>query len=88
MIPRVIFRTDGPAECARCPAKLGPSVMSFFNEDILCLACAEEEKGCPNYAAARAAEEAAVAAGNTNFPGVGLKREDIAHLIGALARRG
>jgi hypothetical protein len=51
-------------------------VMSRFNTDMLCDACEKKEKDHPKYKAARDAEDAAVRAGDYNFPGVG-KPDDL-----------
>ena len=46
--------------------------MSMFNEQTICMDCAEKERARPDYKATRDAEIAAVRAGNRNFKGVGL----------------
>lgn len=60
--------------CARCQKSLkGIShSMSFFNTDICCLDCLEEEKKHPRYQEAKEAELEAVRRGDYNFPGIGL----------------
>ena len=59
--------------CDRCGADLaGGRTMSMFNEQCICLSCADAERRRPDYEAAREAERAAVAAGDRNFKGVGL----------------
>lgn len=45
--------------------------MSWFNRDLICMACASAEGSHPDYPAARSAEHAAVKRGDFNFPGVG-----------------
>jgi len=45
--------------------------MSFFNTQMCCMKCIEEERKHPKYAEAKAAEEAALKAGNFNFQGIG-----------------
>lgn len=57
--------------CQRCGAEGTSKTTSYFNIDWICGSCVEREKAHPAYAAARAAEEAAVKAGNYNFAGVG-----------------
>ncbi len=47
-------------------------VMSFFNTQMICLACEAAEKAHPAYVAAHEAEVAACLRGDYNFPGVGL----------------
>jgi hypothetical protein len=65
--------TPWPTHCARCHADFASvaSIMSKFNLDTLCLDCKNRERLHPDYAAADAAEVAAVRAGQLNFPGVG-----------------
>ena len=58
--------------CDRCGKPLTVRTMSMFNTDTICMECAEAERRRPDYEAARAAEEAAVRAGDRNFKGVGL----------------
>jgi hypothetical protein len=58
--------------CDRCGRETIVLKMSWFNTDNLCLDCQAEEAAHPQYAEARAAEEAAVRRGDFNFPGVGL----------------
>jgi len=57
--------------CDRCHEETDVTIMSYFNTDELCLDCSDAEKQHPQYAEARAAEEAAVRDGNYNFPGIG-----------------
>lgn len=60
-------------ECDRCGGSLlGGRTMSMFNEDCICLSCAEAERKRADYEKAREAERAAVKAGNRNFKGIGL----------------
>ena len=58
--------------CDRCGKPLTVRTMGFFNTDVICPDCAEAERKHPGYAAAHAAEVAAVRAGDWNFKGVGL----------------
>lgn len=57
--------------CDRCHKETSVSKMSWFNLDRLCLECQDEESKHPRFELARATEEAAVAQGNYNFPGIG-----------------
>lgn len=57
--------------CQRCGQKSLGYSMSFFNEDLICFDCIDKERRHPEYAAAHAAEKAAVLRGDYNFPGVG-----------------
>lgn len=58
--------------CDRCGKKTDIHTMSKFNTQECCPACIDAEKKNPRYAEACRAEEAAVRAGNYNFPGIGL----------------
>lgn len=62
--------------CARCGDRLVVSSMSYFNEDICCMDCLDDEKLAPGYGIARERELQAVKAGVRNFAGVGLSAED------------
>ena len=66
--------------CERCGAHTRATSMSYFTTLTLCMDCKHDEKGAPNYARARAAEEAACRAGDFNFVGIGLAPEDAAYL--------
>ena len=58
--------------CDRCHKPLnGCSIMSMFNEDIICMKCKMEEKKDPRYEKALKAERDACAHGNFNFKGIG-----------------
>lgn len=70
------YRFFTQPDCDRCHKPLTDGrIMSWFNEDALCLDCSEAEKTRPDYPAARDAEAAALKAGNRNFPGIGYKEE-------------
>lgn len=59
--------------CDRCGGELnGGRTMSMYNEDTICMKCADAERRRDDYARARDAERAAVLSGNRNFRGVGL----------------
>ena len=58
--------------CDRCGRGSINFTMSWFNEEMICTACSNKEKERPDYKEARAAEHAAVVAGDRNFPGIGL----------------
>lgn len=63
-------------KCERCGAETGVTIMSMFNTQTICLDCKDGEARHPSYLQARAAEEAAVRAGNSNFPGAGFQPGD------------
>lgn len=58
--------------CARCRRQTDITIMSMFNEDIVCLDCKDIEEKHPDYTRARDVEHQAVLAGDYKFPGVGL----------------
>jgi hypothetical protein len=62
----------GNSICDRCRLPMRLWSMSYFNEDLICDDCDKKERAHPLFAEAQATEEAAVRAGNYNFPGVGL----------------
>jgi hypothetical protein len=57
--------------CARCGVKTDTTIMSKFNEDILCLDCEDVERRHPKYPEAVRAEAEAVRDGDDFFPGIG-----------------
>lgn len=60
--------------CDRCGGSLaGGRTMSMYNEQCICMACAEAEQKRTDYDKAREAERAAVKAGDRNFKGIGLR---------------
>lgn len=76
-----------PEYCDRCDAKLRSSIMSKFNQDIICLDCRTDEKLAPGYKKASEAELQAVRSGVWNYSGVGLSAEDRAFLKQRRAER-
>lgn len=73
--------------CERCGAPLIGWGVSYFDTDTCCAACLDDEREAPGYEAARAAEAAAVRAGDLNFRGVGLSPADAAFLAERRAAR-
>ena len=63
-------------ECDRCHKHCSGTIMSKYNTDELCMQCKGDERTLPTYAAANAAEIAAVRQGDYNFAGVGLTADD------------
>lgn len=57
--------------CNRCLNKANPSIMSMFNEDILCMKCKDIEIKHPSYKQALEADIAEIKSGNYNFHGIG-----------------
>jgi ribosomal protein L37E len=60
-------------KCDRCGKETNVHIMSFFNEDDICLDCKEAEKQRPDYKDAVAEDEAAIKRGDYNFKGIGWK---------------
>ena len=57
--------------CDRCGQPTGGiTIMSIFNEDVICMSCKKDEKNDPDYEAASQAEMQAVRNGNNNFKGI------------------
>jgi hypothetical protein len=57
--------------CDRCGQPTdGATIMSIFNEDVICMTCKELEKEDPDYKAASIAEMQAVRNGDNNFKGI------------------
>jgi len=84
---RYVKFPPGVHTCGRCRALNVATTMSFFDEQMLCQDCREDETFAPNYAAARAAEKEAVRSGNQRFPGIDLADEDRAVLADRLSAR-
>lgn len=62
--------------CERCNQPTnGITIMSMFNEQIICLKCKEKEKKRGDYDKAVQADIEEIKKGNFNFKGIGLKEE-------------
>jgi len=59
------------AKCMRCSVETNVTIMSMFNEDILCMECKDKEAKHSDYKWARDVEHQAVCDGNYNFAGIG-----------------
>ena len=57
--------------CHRCGKETRVHTMSRYSTALICMDCEDAEKKRPDYKRAHAAEEAAVRAGDYNFPGIG-----------------
>lgn len=57
--------------CDRCFEKTISLTGSYFNTEMICPACAKEEREDPRFEDARRAEHEAVRRGDYNFPGIG-----------------
>ena len=60
----------------RCEKEAMGTLMSMFNQDIICMDCKAKEREHPDYGKAEAADVAAIRDGNTKFKGIG-KPEDL-----------
>jgi hypothetical protein len=58
-------------KCDRCHKPTLSTIMSKFNEEAICTDCKLREAAHPKYKEACEAEEAAIRAGNYNYPGIG-----------------
>ena len=81
------MKTSFPDRCKRCGSRDVGFVVSKFNLDTICIPCKDDERLAPGYKTADAAEVAACRAGDYNFPGVGLSRDDARFLAERLAAR-
>lgn len=60
--------------CDRCGEPTnGSTIMSMFNEDIICQTCKEKEKERDDYKSASDADNEEIKRGNFNYKGIGLK---------------
>jgi len=59
--------------CQRCDTKAFGYTMSFFNTQLICFKCDEEEESRPDYNLAVQTERAEVMKGNMNYEGIGLR---------------
>lgn len=58
--------------CDRCHGSLDEGrIMSMFNEDCICMACAMKERKRPDYKKAVEADHEQIRQGNYNFEGIG-----------------
>jgi hypothetical protein len=57
----------------RCNKETIGTIMSMYNEDMICMDCKTKETERPDYEKARDAEYEAVKNGNRNFKGIGYK---------------
>jgi len=62
------------SHCQRCRKYTNVTIMSMFNQDIICGECKDEERNHPQYEEAWQAENASIKAGEKNFPGIGLPK--------------
>lgn len=83
---------DPSERCARCGENLrlcAAHGMSFFNRDLCCMDCLQDERSAPGFEAAHDAEVLAVSERKDfNYRGVGLSDADRAHLAARIVQRG
>lgn len=61
--------------CERCHKPTnGITIMSMFNEQVICMTCKNEERQRPDYDKALQADIEEIKKGNYNFKGIGLNR--------------
>ena len=59
-------------KCDRCRRDAQARTGSWFNQDMICLSCAEKEEAHPKFKLAQDRERAEVKKGNLNYEGIGL----------------
>jgi hypothetical protein len=60
--------------CDRCHKPTnGTTIMSMYNNDVICMSCKDAEKKRDDYKTAVDADNAEIKNGNFNFKGIGLK---------------
>lgn len=58
--------------CDRCKKETAGTRMSYFNTEVVCLDCIEEESNHPLYSCAKDVEHYFLKQGIRNYPGIGL----------------
>lgn len=62
--------------CERCNKPTnGTTIMSMYNEDIICMDCKDRERKREDYKDALDADNAEIKKGNYNFKGIGYKED-------------
>jgi len=75
--PQETMRRD---KCDRCHQSTnGITILSMFNQEVICESCKEKEKHEPGYKEAVEADHAAIRQGNYNFPGIGRDKKQMPH---------
>lgn len=65
-----------PTDCDRCGVTLRAWSTSYFDVDVCCMECLDDERLAPTYAEARAAEERQVLARNYRYEGADMTPAD------------
>ena len=64
--------------CDRCHQPTnGVTIMSMYNEEVICINCKDAEKKRDDYNQAVDADNAEIKKGNYNFKGIGFEEKDI-----------
>ena len=59
-------------KCDRCHEPTnGITIMSMFNQEVICMECMKKEKNETGYKEAVEADHKAIKSGDYNFPGIG-----------------
>jgi len=78
--------------CERCHQPTnGVTIMSMYNEDIICMSCKNAEKKRSDYQQAQDADIAEIKKGNYNYEGIGLNEKKptaVEWLMNELSSRG
>ena len=61
--------------CERCNKPTHTNTCSYFNMQMICMACDARERKHPDFERAQKTEMAECLKGNLNFPGVGLPKD-------------
>ena len=61
--------------CERCTKPTHTTTCSYFNTQMICMACDKRERNHPDYERAKRIELEQCLKGNLNFEGVGLPEE-------------
>jgi len=64
--------TQFDGRCQRCKRRAYVTTTSYFNTEIICIDCSEDERSHPDFEKAMKADEEACRRKDFNFPGIGL----------------
>jgi hypothetical protein len=63
------------SKCHRCGNESHLFGFSYFNTQMICIPCVDEERAHPDFKKARDEEFKQVSGGNLNFEGIGLPKD-------------
>lgn len=67
-------------KCDRCHKPTnGVTIMSMFNQEVICIPCGDAEKNEAGYKEAVEADHKEIRKGNWNFPGIGRGKKQMPH---------